>query len=248
MTPILMQDLINQLIKAGRTTIDFTNDDDVAFFAPLLSGKKGKVVKAAKAVKDDKPKKSLNSYMLFCAEARKNVDDFPDKQPKAVSRRLGELWQALDVAQKAQYKNQADQNKRSTSTESVQAESRSVSVDKPKKPLTSYIKFSNAMRDSVKATVSNSQDVSRRLGEMWRALTDEEKAKWKGDTAEPVVEHPVMEEVEDKKDAPVEDKRDESPKKTKKTKKAKDDALVEDKRAESPEKTKKTKKEKKESE
>ena len=222
MTPILMQDLINQLIKAGRTTIDFTNDDDVAFFAPLLSGKKGKVVKAAKAVKDDKPKKSLNSYMLFCAEARNNVDDFPDKQPKAVSRRLGELWQALDVAQKAQYKNQADQNKRSTSTESVQAESRSVSVDKPKKPLTSYIKFSNAMRDSVKATVSNSQDVSRRLGEMWRALSDEEKVKWKGDDVkdvkdvtdvkdvEAVVENPVVENVE----------KVETPKKVKKSSKS----------------------------
>lgn len=220
-----MQTLIQSLIKAGRTTIDFTNENDVSFFTPLFQsavGKKVKAAKADKAPKEDKPKKQMNSYMLFCAEARKNVDDFPDKQPKAVSRRLGELWQSLDAAQKAQYKMQADQNKRSTSAESVRADSRSASpsADKPKKPLSSYIKFSNAMRDSVKGEVSNPQDVSRRLGEMWRALSDEEKAKWKGDDVKDVKDAKVVEEVAEAVVEKVEDvkndKNDETPKKAKK--------------------------------
>lgn len=221
-----MQTLIQSLIKAGRMTIDFSNENDVAFFTPFFQaavGKKIKVAKADKAPKEDKPKKQMNSYMLFCAEARKNVDDFPDKQPKAVSRRLGELWQALDATQKAHYKMQADQNKRSASTESVRADSRSASPsDKPKKPLSSYIKFSNAMRDSVKGEVSNPQDVSRRLGEMWRALSDEEKANWKGDATEvvnvqPEVEANVMESPKKVKKA----KNEGAPKKEKKDKKDK---------------------------
>jgi hypothetical protein len=238
---------------AGRTTIDFTNEGDVVFFTPLLQeamkGKNAKAsgkVKAVKVVKADKDKKDMNSYMFFCEWARKNTE-FPDKQPKEISRRLGEMWRALSDEEKAKYKQQADDNKRAN--EAARGESRAASPkravspasDKPKKPLTSYIKFSNAMRDSVKGAVSNPQDVSRRLGEMWRALSDEEKATWKGD--EPVSTEPsAVEKVED----------DALPKKVKKGKKIVDekdvekalDALVESVAAaaaaeETPKKTKK---------
>ena len=207
----------------GRTTIDFTNEDDVSFFTPLLQeALKGKKVKVAKVVKADKDKKDLNSYMIFCAEARKNTE-FPDKQPKAISRHLGEMWRALSAEKKAGYKQQADANKRSPNsrTSSPQrASSPPADSGKPKKPLTSYIKFSNAMRDSVKGTVTNPQDVSRRLGEMWRALTEEEKVKWKGDdSVEPVAADEKVDEKVVEKEAVVE----ESPKKTKKDKKAKEE-------------------------
>ena len=210
-----IQTLIQTLSKNGRTTIDFTNEDDVSFFTPLLQeALKGKKVKAAKVVKADKDKKDLNSYMIFCAEARKNTD-FPDKQPKAISRQLGEMWRALSVEEKAGYKQQADANKRSpNSRASSPQRAASPAADKPKKPLTSYIKFSNAMRDSVKGSVTNPQDVSRRLGEMWRALTEEEKAKWKGDdSTEPVAAEQVVVVAE------------ESPKKTKKDKKTKEEKV-----------------------
>ena len=208
----VIQALIQNLTNSGRTTIDFTNEADVLFFTPLLQDAlKGKKMKAAKVVKEDKDKKDLNSYMIFCAEARKNTD-FPDKQPKAISRRLGEMWRALSVEEKAGYKQQADANKRSVPRTSSPSRAASPADNgKPKKPLSPYIKFSNAMRDSVKGSVANPQDVSRRLGEMWRALTEEEKAKWNGDVSpEPVVVvEPVVEE--------------ESPKKSKKEKKSKED-------------------------
>jgi len=235
-----IQNLIQTLSKNGRATIDFTNEDDVSFFTPLLQeALKGKKVKAAKVVKDDKDKKDLNSYMIFCAEARKNTE-FPDKQPKAISRHLGEMWRALSAEKKAGYKQQADANKRSPNsrTSSPQrASSPSAESGKPKKPLTSYIKFSNAMRDSVKGTVTNPQDVSRRLGEMWRALTEEEKVKWKGDDS---VEPVAADEKVDEKEAVVE----ESPKKTKKEKKAKEEKSDEEVDVEeTPKKTKKSKSE-----
>jgi hypothetical protein len=214
-----IQNLIQTLSKNGRTTIDFTNEDDVSFFTPLLQeALKGKKVKAAKVVKADKDKKDLNSYMIFCAEARKNTE-FPDNQPKAISRHLGEMWRALSAEKKAGYKQQADANKRSPNsrTSSPQrASSPPADSGKPKKPLTSYIKFSNAMRDSVKGTVTNPQDVSRRLGEMWRALTEEEKVKWKGDdSVEPVAADEKVDEKVVEKEAVVEE---ESPKKAKEEK------------------------------
>lgn len=238
----VVQNLIQTLTKAGRTTIDFTNEDDVAFFTPIFTlmnealiknDKKTKKTKAAKEVKDvkeDKIKKDLNSYMVYCEWARKNTE-FTDMKPKEISRRLGEMWRALSAEEKADYKKQADANKRPV--EACADSPKRVDADavKTKKPLTSYIKFSNAMRDSVKATVMNPQDVSRHLGEMWRALTAEEKAKWKGDDVsaaavvekkdEPVV---VADPVVEEKKEPVEPKRDQSPKKSKKTaKKVKED-------------------------
>ena len=233
----VIQNLIQTLTKAGRTTIDFTNEGDVGFFTPLMNEavmtnmtNTDKKNKKTKAVKADKDKKNLNSYMVYCEWARKNTE-FTDKQPKEISRRLGEMWHALSAEEKADYKKQADANKRPVEARADSPKrAESPAADKPKKPLTSYIKFSNAMRDSVKTTVSNPQDVSRRLGEMWRALSDEEKAKWKGEdvSAEPV---PVIEvkknevaPVEEEKKDPVEDKRNESPKKSKKTKKVKEDA------------------------
>lgn len=229
----VIQNLIRNLTKAGRTTIDFTNEGDVAFFTPIMIealAQKDKKGKKVKAVKVDKVKKDLNSYMVYCEWARKNTE-FTDTQPKEISRRLGEMWRALSVEEKAGYKKQADANKRPVEARADSPKRAESPADgKPKKPLTSYIKFSNAMRDSVKAAVSNPQDVSRRLGEMWRALSDEEKAKWKGEdvSAEPV---PV-----------VEEKRDESPKKTKKTKKAKEDAVSDtESKTEKTEKTEKKK-------
>ena len=33
----VIQNLIQNLSKVGRTTIDFTNEDDVAFFTPLMN-------------------------------------------------------------------------------------------------------------------------------------------------------------------------------------------------------------------
>jgi HMG (high mobility group) box len=240
----VIQNLIQNLSKVGRTTIDFTNEDDVAFFTPLMNEaliqevtkNDKKVKKAKKAAVVDKVKKDLNSYMIYCEWARKNAE-FPDKQPKAISRRLGEMWRALSDEEKAGYKQQAAANKRPAEARAdspQRAESPSADSAKPKKPLTSYIKFSNAMRDSVKTAAMNPQDVSRQLGEMWRALTAEEKAKWKGDDVsvavvvekkdEPVVVAAVAPVVEEEKKEPVEDKRDESPKKSKKTKK---DAPVE---------------------
>ena len=252
----VIQNLIQTLSKVGRTTIDFTNEDDVAFFTPLMNEaliqevtkNDKKVKKAKKAAVVDKVKKDLNSYMIYCEWARKNAE-FPDKQPKAISRRLGEMWRALSDEEKAGYKQQAVANKRPVEARAdspQRAESPSTDSVKPKKPLSPYIKFSNAMRDSVKANVSNPQDVSRRLGELWRGLTEEEKAKWKADdvSAQPVQVEPVFE----KKDEPVEEKRDESPKKSKKTKKVKEDAEAGSEVVESPrKKEKKEKKEKKNS-
>lgn len=219
----VIQNLIQMLTKAGRTTIDFTNEDDISFFTPIMNETMTKMTnknKKIKEVKEDKVKKDLNSYMIYCEWARKNTE-FPTNQPKDISRRLGEMWRALSDEEKAGYKKQADANKRPVE---VRADSPK-RAESPKK-MTPYLKFSTANRKSVGETISNPRDVSRRLGEMWRALSDEEKAKWKGDdksgdvSVEKVSEvvKPVLEDKKEDNNEIVEDKRDESPKKTNKVK------------------------------
>lgn len=227
----VIQSIIQTLTNAGRTTIDFANEDDVVFFMKAVINNDKKNKKTVKDVKEGKVKKDLNSYMIYCEWARKNTE-FPNNQPKDISRRLGEMWRALSEEEKAGYKKQADANKRPVEarTDSPQR------VASPKK-MTSYLKFSTANRKSVGETISNPRDVSRRLGEMWRALSDEEKAKWKVDdvSVETVSEvKPVLEE----KNEIVEDKRSETPKKTKKVK-------AEAKEGQDDESSKKSKKSKK---
>jgi structure-specific recognition protein 1 len=54
-------------------------------------------------------------------------------------------------------------------------------VDKPKRPLTSYINFCNATRAGIAASNPSFKftDIGKELGARWRNLSDEEKAKWK---------------------------------------------------------------------
>jgi len=244
----MIKSMIAALTKAGRMTIDFSAEEDVKFFTPILA----KCLKKVKNVDDEKEKipKAQNSYMEFCKETRSNTDFSDTKDPKEVSRRLGEMWRELGDKEKDVYKQRAIANKerydeacRARSTSPVSDSEKS---DKPKKakkakteekgekakrPLSAYIKFCNANRPEVAKNQTNPQDVSRRLGEMWRGLSDEDKIKWKGDAVEDVE---VKEDVEEKKmeDAKpaVEDKKAKKATKT-------DEPATEDKKAKKATKT-----------
>ena len=199
--------MMNMLKKAlaERTTIDFSNEEDVAFITPLLKKAFKKAMKSSDGSDDEKTEKipkAHNSYMEFCKDARKNTDFSEIKDPKDVSRRLGEMWRELSDEEKEVYKTRASANKdaRSRSASPVEV--------KAKRPLSAYIKFCGAKRAEVSASEKNPQDVSRRLGEMWNALSDDVKQKWKTEIVE---------------EAKVEEVKVEEPKDEKKTKKAKSD-------------------------
>ena len=242
------------MTDAGRTTIDITNADDVAFFTPMLKKMLKKAMKAGSAESsddDEKPKKAQNSYMEFCKEARQ-TNDFSDiKDPKEVSRRLGQMWKDLPDDEKTVYKQRADENKKEYSVKKAAHDDVKAKTEKPKKPLSPYIRFCNANRAEVGKTVSSPQDVSRRLGQMWRELTIEQRDAWKQDVA-PVVAV-AAEAVPVAASAEIE--KTEKPKKTRKSKevpkendvndvieeKAAEAAPVEIEKTEKPKKTRKSK-------
>ena len=222
--------MMNMLKKAlaERTTIDFSNEEDVAFITPLLKKAFKKAMKSSDGSDDEKTEKipkAHNSYMEFCKDARKNTDFSEIKDPKDVSRRLGEMWRELSDEEKEVYKTRASANKdaRSRSASPVEV--------KAKRPLSAYIKFCGAKRAEVSASEKNPQDVSRRLGEMWNALSDDVKQKWKTE----IVEEAKVEEVK------VEEVKVEEAKDEKKTKKAKSDDEDDTKDEKKTKKTKKAK-------
>jgi hypothetical protein len=225
----MIKSMIAAMIKAGRTTIDFSDENDVKFFTPLLA----KALKKVKNVEEDEQKipKAQNSYMEFCKETRSTTDFSDTKDPKEVSRRLGEMWRELGDKEKDVYKQRALANKerydeacraRSTSPVSESESNKPKKAEKAKRPLSAYIKFCNANRSEIAKNQTNPQDVSRRLGEMWRGLSDEAKIQWKGDAVEDEV-IAVKEEVKEKKTAKKTDEEDAKPvaddKKVKKAKK-----------------------------
>jgi hypothetical protein len=245
MSSKMIKSMIAAMTKAGRMTIDFSDEDDVKFFTPLLA----KALKKVKHVDEEKEKipKAQNSYMEFCKETRANTDFSDVKDPKEVSRSLGKMWRELSDKAKDVYKQRALVNKgkydeacRARSTSPV-SDADSEKSEKAKRPLSAYIKFCSANRSDVAKSHSNPQDVSRRLGEMWRGLSDETKQQWKDDSVEAVeeekVEVPVIEEIPKKASKKVEEPViEDTPKKA--SKKVKSDDEDEEKTAK---KTKKVK-------
>lgn len=210
MTTKMISMLIKALKESDRTSIDFANEDDVAFVTPLLK----KAINNSTKGETEKLPKAKNSYMEFCKEVRSTTDFSEIKDPKDISRRLGQMWRDLSDEQKEVYKKRAAENKekyneakpRATSPSEAKKEEKEV---KPKRPLSAYIKFCGANRSEVAKTEKTPQDVSRRLGEMWKALSDDEKQMWKAEVPkeaeggedvkkEEVVEKPKKEKKEKK--------------------------------------------------
>jgi hypothetical protein len=201
----MMNTLLKNLNKADRMTIDFSNEKDVEFFTSMLKKATRRSVKSSSDTEEEeKPKKAQNSYITFCNETRKNVDFSDIKDPRDVSRRLGEMWRALSDDEKNVYKKQSDDH-----AGGDRKKSKAVKEPKQKKPLSGFIKFCNAHRAEVAKTVPKPQDVSRRLGEMWKALADDQKLKWKNqDNQEVEPKEETEEEAEEESEPESHDEED----------------------------------------
>jgi hypothetical protein len=83
-------------------------------------------------------------------------------------------------------KNDADENESTANQAQKQKRVKRVKDDKvtqekTKRPLTSFILFSNETRDQVKLEYPNHKfpEIGKILGSKWKALTEEEKQKYK---------------------------------------------------------------------
>jgi HMG (high mobility group) box len=134
------------------------------------------------------PKRFKSSYICF----------FMAKQPKikqelgaeatvtSISKRSAEMWKSLSLEERAVWDEAAAQDKRRYMMEKSQYNGpwqvpwKRVKKDPsaPKRPMSAFLYFSQGKRSVIKQEkpeIKNTE-VSRVLGEMWRNLTDEERA------------------------------------------------------------------------
>ncbi len=139
-----------------------------------------------------------------------------DDEEKKVYKERSENWEApeSDDDSVASEKKPKTKKKKADDASSVTSEKKkkskkkaddagSVGSEKKKKKLTGYMAFSNAMRPKVKEEepgIKNT-DVMKKLGAMWKELSDEEKAKWKpeeSDSGEKKAKRPKQAKLEDR--------------------------------------------------
>lgn len=148
---------------------------------PTIEKKKRK-----KATKKVQKKRGPSSYILFTKDYRgMNADKIAKFSLSEMSKACGEAWKALSEEEKAKYKAKADE---------IRAELRANDPPpQPKKPMSSYLAFAMEQRKSILKAEPNLKlgEISKRCGELWKALTDNEKAEWKSRVTVPAPAIPV---------------------------------------------------------
>ena len=119
-------------------------------------------------------------YFLFMQENREAVKKtMPDAKITEISAKIGENWRALSDKKRAEWNAKAKaMAPEPTAEQKAAAEAKAA---KPKRPPTPYFKFMADKRESVKKANPdmNVKQIASKLGEMWRGMTDAQKAKYK---------------------------------------------------------------------
>jgi hypothetical protein len=175
----------------------------------VVKAKKERVKKEKKPKDVNAPKRASTSFLHFCADKRDEVKvAFPEIKPKDISRRLGEMWKALSEEEKAPYKElyEADKARYTLAMSNYVPSEEAPVVEKktrkprkpkdssaPKKAKNSYMLYSDAVRAQVKADNPTlaSKEIVKLVADMWKGLSDEEKAPYKEQADEKKAEYEV---------------------------------------------------------
>lgn len=138
-------------------------------------------------------KRATTSYMFFVKENRKSVVDAnPDMKFGEISAELGRQWKALSEKKKAKYVKLGEEEKKryledvekygKPERKAKGAKGKGKKVKKEKKPraTSAYIFFTKEVRNTIKEENPEMEfgEVSAELGRQWKALPDEDKAKF----------------------------------------------------------------------
>ena len=132
--------------------------------------------KIRKNTKKKTSTRTPSSYVLFSMEYRKEVStEHPNLSLGEVSKKCGEKWASLTDEEKKVWKDKSD---------TLKAERNPVSSDqeiKKKRKPSSYLCFSMDYRKKVveQEPKLSLGEVSKRCGEQWAKLSDEDKEMWK---------------------------------------------------------------------
>jgi len=207
-------------------------------------------------LKEEKPKKSLNAYILFCRDQRATVkSENPEMDSKEITSELASRWVKekeadSEVFKKYKQMQGTESDEKKEKKEKVKKEKKE-NEDKPKKPLNAYILFCRDQRATVKSEnpEMDSKQITSELASRWGKEKQADSQVFKKYTELSEKERLQYAENADaqKNDAEeVEKKSEEVQKKGKKTKKSeevqKENEEVEKKSEEVQKKGKKTKK------
>lgn len=95
-----------------------------------------------------------------------------------VSKLCGEAWKKLSETERAEWKAKSQEKQQEIKKNLPHVEEQE---KKPKRPTTSYIVFSIEERKKISKEFPTLRlgEISKRCGEAWKALSDEEKNTWK---------------------------------------------------------------------
>lgn len=156
------------------------------------------------------PKSPSNPYIIFSREKRSSLQDkYPDMGPKGITQKLGEMWKEMSEEDKEKYVKDAEQDKERYKEEMTKYREESKTDDisnistiendkklkktkkeklnnedsdkKEKRPLSSYMMFTQAKREEVKEKNPGIKptEISKVLGKMWKEMGEDEKNVYK---------------------------------------------------------------------
>lgn len=117
-----------------------------------------------------------NGYMMFVKHNRKDIAaKHPSLKITEIGKKMGEAWRGLSQAEQEKYKKLAAEAPKAVK------KAKPISGDKPKRPLSSYMKFIKAKRAEVTKAHPNLKvtELGKIFGEMWRSLSEKDKALYK---------------------------------------------------------------------
>lgn len=118
-------------------------------------------------------KRGPSSYILFTKQYRADHKDISAMSLGDMSKACGEAWKKLSEPEKDKYRQEA---------EKIRIELRANDPPPPpKKPMSSYLAFAMVTRKVIIAEDPTLKlgEVSKKCGELWKKLSDDERAEWK---------------------------------------------------------------------
>lgn len=200
---------------------DWLSDENQKKLEKFIKGlqKKEDKKKAKKQEKKnkhkDEPKKPKSAYICFCTEKRQEVKDNNDGISNTdIMAELGKLWKVLSDSDKLKWEKAADNDKKRYETElqkfyAEHPEEVKEEKSKIKKPVSSYVIFSNLKRPEVKSKnpTLSPKEILTLLGKMWKELSDDDKEEYKELAAEDKARYQRETGVDSGDDKPKEEKK-----------------------------------------
>lgn len=145
-----------------------SEETDTAVSVPVAAA--GKTKKKKQKIHK---KRGPSSYILFTKQYRTEHSNLSNLSLGDMSKACGEAWKNISDTEKDKYRQEAER---------IRTELRANDPPPPpKKPMSSYLAFAMVSRKQIIAEDPSLKlgDVSKKCGELWKKLTDEERAEWK---------------------------------------------------------------------